>query len=624
MSYCGDSSLSDDIQQRVNSKLIQTLDLATSGQKVEALLGCDFILRLDSLFEPARKLQKQIQNNEPIQEDELLALAGLSLSAAESSPVAPLPDTPEPAWTPRAPDDPENEVPEGMYGHAVEPTEVDKVAGGQEDLGASLQQPEPYADGDLYEPETTTPQAPAEPPAPEPPEPVAAAAVTTDDTGDRRSTSTGDAPDRERQENLGPPPSPEARRIEALLGEGEEALFRGETQKAIDTWSRIFLIDVNNAEANERIEKAQVVKAESERQIEEFFSDATVLLNAGEPEAALLGFEKILDLDPNHPGALQQIERLGAPKADDVPEVATTPSHDGDSDPMLAPPLSDLIEDDEVDESPDDFPLPPPPRTLTPNLRFIAIGSAVLVLVVVGAYLINSNWGRLFPNSQDEVVAAPRRPIDRIARIMTLHERGETDQAVAALKQITSDSPDYERAQLLLTEWESPAEAAGVPEEEQVQAWTALIGRAREAYAAGEYLSAASLFNRASAVAPLEGAEAGLFEDSKRQLEPILQMVGLYRQRQYEMALPTLWRYREENPGNQDVRRLLINSYYNLAVRALRQAQPKRAVALAQEAVTLDQDDAYAQRLLLFAQSYDGAPSDLLYDIFINNLEIRP
>jgi tetratricopeptide (TPR) repeat protein len=222
------------------------------------------------------------------------------------------------------------------------------------------------------------------------------------------------------------------------------------------------------------------------------------------------------------------------------------------------------------------------------------------------------------------VVAAPRRPIDRIARITTLHERGETDQAVAALKQITSDSPDYERAQLLLTEWESPAEAAEVPEEEQVQAWTALIGRAREAYAAGEYLSAASLFNRASAVAPLEGAEAGLFEDSKRQLEPILQMVGLYRQRQYEMALPTLWRYREENPGNQDVRRLLINSYYNLAVRALRQAQPKRAVALAQEAVTLDQDDAYAQRLLLFAQSYDGAPSDLLYDIFINNLEIRP
>ena len=119
------------------------------------------------------------------------------------------------------------------------------------------------------------------------------------------------------------------------------------------------------------------------------------------------------------------------------------------------------------------------------------------------------------------------------------------------------------------------------------------------------------------------GAEADLFEDAKRQLEPIAQMIDLYTQREYKLALPSMWRYFEEHPENRDVRRLLVNSHYNLAVRSLRSGQPEAAEALLDEAIKLDLDDANAHRLYLFARSYKVISRDLLYDIFIDNLEPR-
>ena len=101
-------------------------------------------------------------------------------------------------------------------------------------------------------------------------------------------------------------------------------------------------------------------------------------------------------------------------------------------------------------------------------------------------------------------------------------------------------------------------------------------------------------------------------------------MVDLYTQREYNLAMPGLWRYFYENPDNRDVRRLLVNSNYNLAVRSLRRGQPKEAEALLAEALDLDTDDAMAQRLLLFTETYIDAPRDLLYDIMVEILELRP
>ena len=60
MKYPGDTDLSEEIRERILKTFEQALDLADSGSHREALLGCDFVLRLDPLFEPARVLHRRL------------------------------------------------------------------------------------------------------------------------------------------------------------------------------------------------------------------------------------------------------------------------------------------------------------------------------------------------------------------------------------------------------------------------------------------------------------------------------------------------------------------------------------------------------------------------------------
>ena len=558
MSYPGDSSLSQEIRDRIVETFLQTLDLAEAGKKVEALLGCDFMLQLDPLFEPARTLQERVRSTDgEVATEDLRGEVDL---------------------------------------HAEDPT-----ASESEETDSA----EP--DEDFAEDEDAVRST----------EPLSPSQIEADET----------------EPSFGLPQGPhvsssEQLRVQSFLDEGQAALEEGSPQKAIDTWSRIFLIDSENEEATKRIEEAQLLKAELERKLEELFAEAETLLEEDERDQALAVLEKVVEAAPDHLAALQRIDELT--KEDSSP-LAAPPDEEqradleGDTEPAPIPPIPSAPPYGEALTA---TPAPARETMLSSNLRFILIGSLVLLLLVaLGAWLL-SNKSRLFPNADSEPEIA-RLP-DRITRVTGLHARGEVDQAIEALEKVQPDEPDYERAQLLLAEWKEPKTDDGeagddtAPDESRLENRRKTLEQAREAYAVEEYLSAARLFTRASAVAPLEGAEADLFEDAKRQLEPIAQMIDLYTQREYKLALPSMWRYFEENPEDRDVRRLLVNSHYNLAVRNLRSGKPEEAEALLEEAIELDLGDANAHRLLLFAQTYSRISRDLLYDIFVDNLEPRP
>ena len=559
MSYPGDSSLSQEIQERIVTTFGQTLDLAEAGKTAEALLGCDFMLRLDPLFEAARSLQDRIQDADPPFE------------------VADLRDTIE-------------QMSEGD-GAAEDLEEEEEVA--DEVIPLDDERP-PFQETDEFELEELLDES----------------------------------------EELAEEPLEEDQRVQSLLDEGQRALAGKRFQKAIDVWSRIFLIETDNQEATRRIEEARLLKAERERKIEERFNEAVSIFEDGDESQAFAAFEQVLFIEPEHLEAQQYIDRIRARRHSSEPaeEKGTgEPAVDGKGDSTastLAPPTQPTSSgEDRIDKDP--MTSDPPPldaETTGSNRRFVLISSAVLLLVAAGGLLLYQNWGRFFPNSDETVptVDSIRLP-DRIARITTLYLSGETEPAREALEKIQPDNDDYERAQLLLSEW--AAALQGEETEEARQAADAerlrLLQLAREAYGNRVYLRAARLFRSASSLAPLEGAEADLFEDAKRQLEPIAQLVDLYTQREYKLALPGLWRYNAENPDNRDVLRLLVNSNYNLAVRSLRRGKPQEAEALFKEALNLDTDDAMAQRLLLFAESYTRAPRDLLYDIMVENMELR-
>lgn len=585
MTYPGDASLTRDIQERILTTFEQTLDLAKGGKRAEALLGCDFMLSLDPLFEPARSLQRRVESSEGAVDVENLRAA------------------PEPKGF---------AGPEGFAGPK------------------GFAEPKGFAGSEGF---AHANEMPLE--------------ALVDDPGanDLDSMAAGEVPSMASATDA---------RVQKLLDEGQKALDGQHYQEAIDSWSRIFLIEIDNSEANHRIENAQRLKAEREREIEELFSEGERHLENGEAEQAEEVFGRILRLQPDHPSAQQALESIlnPRPRPTGVPNIQLLDDAPASPEPgEFGDPLPDLFDPDATIRQPVDFAAAgfptldtssPPPLSEIPlsgigpkpplskggsNRRFAVIGSAVLVFVLLASAMVWSNWGRLFPNSAEEPVArTTRQRADRITRIHALYQDGREEDAIAALESIGMSEPDYDRAQLLLEEWRAPAETPISEQDEAAQATQRqqLIELAREAYAETEYLPAARLFARASAIAPLDATEADLFNDAKRQLEPLAQMIDLYTQREYELVLPSLWRFYEENPSNRDVRRLLVNVHYNQAVRDLRRNRARQAKALLDEALDLDPQDAFAQRLMLFADTYSRTPRDLLYQIFVDNLETRP
>ena len=72
MTYPGNSSLAQDVQERISKTFQQTLDLVTGQRDQEALVGCEFILRMDPEFQPAKTLVARLKSGQrPVSVDDL-------------------------------------------------------------------------------------------------------------------------------------------------------------------------------------------------------------------------------------------------------------------------------------------------------------------------------------------------------------------------------------------------------------------------------------------------------------------------------------------------------------------------------------------------------------------------
>jgi tetratricopeptide (TPR) repeat protein len=132
----------------------------------------------------------------------------------------------------------------------------------------------------------------------------------------------------------GPPPAPgEDERVQALLDEGQAAFDRGEIQSAIDAWSRIFLIDIDHAEANRRIEMARQVKAEADRRIEEMFHEGVTKFDAGDAAGARKLFEQLLQIQPGYLAAREYIAQIDSGSGVVLPRLSDTPLGPAESAP---------------------------------------------------------------------------------------------------------------------------------------------------------------------------------------------------------------------------------------------------------------------------------------------------
>jgi tetratricopeptide (TPR) repeat protein len=685
MSYSGNPSLSSDVKERILSTFDQTLELAREGSRQEALLGCDFVLRMDPQFQPALVLQERLRSSAgPVPVDDLRIVQGTDTPEDPFGELESLgfelPDlVPGEGASPPG-DDLKGLFDQRRYQELMAKAERNLDAIGSDPglqrmlvLAQERMEAEPYLlkfltaarqalqlgqDDEvgrlLDKARSLDPGHPgiaelermqaASAPAASP-----SVAVPGLDLPSALSAMPGGL-------SFGGGDSESERRIQELLREGQAALDAGDPQGAIDAWSRIFLIDIDHQEASRRIETARKVKAEAEREVEEIFHDGVARLEAGETAAARQAFERVLEIQPSYFAAREYLQQLDAgtvpvhPKTAAHRDMAAAAEAVMPLPAVLDVPRKDLKEEILVPPEPGERPSParaPKKKTVaardTGRARrlFFLVGGAVLVLALAGGWFFLQNREQLFPNSQEQV-AAPTLPQDPIARAQRLHNSGKTAIALNQLRRLPPSDPHYRQAQKLIAEWTGTAAAAEATPADPDAASTAapqdlpvpilsdserrrqlLLAAARQAYGEQTYVKALRRLEQAGTIAKLEGEDARLLADTKQKLEPVAKQLAMFREHEWEYVLPDLWRLHEADPGDRDVTQLIVDSYYNLAVRDLQRADALKAADNLEEALNLQQDDEVLRRHYQFAQTYQERPKDLLYKIYVKYLPFR-
>ncbi|MCP4200925.1 MAG: hypothetical protein GY769_03220 [bacterium] len=606
MIYPGNETLAEEIRGRILNTFRQTLKLAENGDLREAELGCDFVLRLDPLFEPARQLNERLQaENGPVAVADLRAIIGEGATAdsdAESDLVK----------------------------------EVDAVFGELDPVVPPAPAPEPDADAAVLDLEaepsaldsaldlSSLEEAPAEEPPAAPPAQPAQAPPPHSDT-----------------EPVAELDNESEQRVQDLLHEGQLAFDRAEYQSAIDAWSRIFLIDIDHPEANRRIDLARKLKAEVERKLEETFHDAVTKVETGRLEEARRGFEAVLEMMPGHLAAQEYLDRLDAPDFA-APEPPTAMEATGDVEGGLDDSLAserELPADmaGGLDQA-TDLPLPgeaqPRPAiggvakaskpVRSPNQTFRTLGAAALVVIAVAGFLLYKNWDSFFPNASDAAVPVQLDPITRAKRT---HAEAGAAIAIAQLRRLSPGHPQYAEAQALVAQWEASLDASkpknDAPEPEALAARDRLVDEARTAFGEKQFLLAQELLERGASQAALDDAAEEMLEETRDELAPMQAEIAMFRDGEWEMALRNLWRMRESDLATPDVSRLMVDSYFNLGVRDLQRQDPGAAILSFREADELAGGDAQIARLIEFAEVYQTRSEDLLYRIFVKYLPFR-
>jgi tetratricopeptide (TPR) repeat protein len=749
--YPGNPSLPAEVREKILSTFRHALNLFKGGNTNDCLIGCEFILKMDPRFAPARQLQEKARNpysEVDIADLEAAASLGAPAGPSPAKPGAPSSTEPPPSAPAAAPPaempDPQRLLAEAakqyegldfegaiaaatralalLPGNAEALALIEKAAGrkatepliestraraeqdltegrltearlgvermraidpdapaiaalehrlsaapspagapaSMPDFSLDPQGPDPFAPGSseggiFTGPSEATeldsfssrPSRPTDPPASRPARPgvPAAEADIPPPASSDLFLPAAEEPSIPMMPNLSSAPSPaeteeamvSKREIGALLKQGDEAARKGERQQAIEVWSRVFLIDINNAEAVTRIERARQEMADQGRLVADYLKKGRESFEAGDHEGARKLFLQAQESDPNEPTArlyLERIERAKGEKAE-----AAEPQGAAKSAVKIA--ASAKTEDD-FSEEPATFPpiaLPSPASRraglagLKVNPRVLGLIGAFLALTLVGVYFVFKG-----PKSRD--VPAPKdSSAASVQHARDLLGNGKIDEARSELRRIGPGDPDSEEARKLLAELGRPAAAdspggksappppppAGAVRESRADSDLArLRDTAEKAFAEKRYIEALKNFNLAAPGFrndPSFSRELGLASDKVTALTPA---VKFYNEGEYETAIPILWRIVQEDRENRDARSYLLRCYYNQGISQLQNGLYPKAAQAFQEALALDSNDAEALRHKKFAERYQKGDLDLMGRIYVRHLNHRP
>ncbi len=429
---------------------------------------------------------------------------------------------------------------------------------------------------------------------------------------------------------LEPEPSTQRQEIESLLARGDEAAGAGNRQQAIEIWSRIFLIDINNSEAVGRIEKARQEMSEGNRRVAEGLKRGRESFEAGDLTAAREAFLQVLAVDESDATARTYIDRieheLARPSAGlDLSKKAPQP--DILAEEMAQAAVSEPAAEREAAGRPE----PKPARGPLDRRFVLALGVALVLVIAVGAYFLMRPTRKPGPGASE---GGPS-----LEHATMLFREGKLAETVAELGQIPPESPDYARAQKLLASLtrktdggtaasagaeaggaERPAAPAPGPPPEAVHQRE----DAEKALAEKRYIDALKSFNLAAPAYQQDPTFAQSMGAASERVNELTPAVKLYNEGEYDTAIPILWRIYQADRANQDARSYLLRSYYNEGIGQLQNGLYPKAIESFTEVLAIDPQDAEAARHKKFAQRYLKGDLDLMGRIYVRHVQQRP
>ncbi len=435
-------------------------------------------------------------------------------------------------------------------------------------------------------------------------------------------------PEEEASIAMPPPPGEEdaresEREIDGLLTQGDEKAKEGDRKQAIEIWSRIFLIDINNTDAVTRIEKTRQEMAEETRLVAECLKKGRESYEAGDFEAARKFFLQARDLDPEEATVrlyLERIEKEGAETgaAATAPEAAgrtAAPERTADfREPAVRPAAAEA---------------PGRRRSALPvNPRALALLGALLAMALIGVYFVFR--GNRSPAPAPKVVSSTS--LQRARQLLAL---GKIEEARAELRRIGAADPDSEEARKMLADLgrgglPQPGKASGPPSPPEGSAGTSgeseparLRAHAEQALSEKRYIEAQKNFNLAAPAFRGDPTFAQAQALASEKVTALTPAVKFYNEGEYETAIPILWRIVQEDRDNQDARSYLLRSYYNQGITQLQNGLYQKAMVAFQETLALDPSDSEAARHKKFAERYQKADLDLMGRIYVRHLNRR-
>ncbi|HYO77951.1 MAG TPA: tetratricopeptide repeat protein, partial [Thermoanaerobaculia bacterium] len=380
-------------------------------------------------------------------------------------------------------------------------------------------------------------------------------------------------------------------------------------------------------------------RRELEQKIEPLLASGMAAFDRGDTARAHADFNEVLRLDPQNAAAQEHLNRLDE-------TVAAAPSN-----AYVPPPSYEAVDsdmgfyDDEATGNLQEAPLmPPDPDEMaapaataaaaktksgkqkaaakSAPARKLPLGAiaAVLALLVLGAggWFV---WDRFM--SKPDVEQGAGNAI--IARASALASRGKYDQAIALLQDIQPSDPQHDEALVMIADLRAKKNTSaqlveGIPAEQYYQQ---KVYAARAALEAHDYAGAKAAFDQAMRVRPLPPDLRAQYDTAAQQVAKLDAAKALFAERKYTEAIANLQPLLQQDPQNQNIRRMIVDAHFNLGAAALQEERLDEAVREFDEVLKVNADDELAKRSRELAMRYEDQPKDLLYKIYVNNQPFR-